>query len=278
VLDAGVDFGAGHPTIAAVAAIVAGEAALARAARAAQATIVVVDAGVAEPGALPPSVIGVARGRGGDLSEGAALTPLEAIAAMEAGVALVTALVEDGLDVLAVGAIGAGGDLAAAAVIAGLIAADADAGRGDADAGRGDADAGRGDADTGLAPIDGRALVASGLATLPRRATPLDVLGAVGGRDVAVLAGAVLAAAAMHVPIVLDGAVTMAATLTAARLAPAVTGYLLCAHGGGGAAAAAARATMGLVPLLSAGLGQGEGTGAAMMLPVIAGACEAGAG
>lgn len=122
--------------------------------------------------------------------------------------------------------------------------------------------------DAALATPDGRDLVAAGLALVPAGATPLDVVAAVGGRDVAVLAGVILAAAAMYVPIVLDGAVTLAAALVAARLAPPVVGYLACAHAGGGAAAAAARAALGLAPILSAGLGHGDGTGAVMLVPV----------
>ncbi|MBP6847056.1 MAG: nicotinate-nucleotide--dimethylbenzimidazole phosphoribosyltransferase [Kofleriaceae bacterium] len=249
VVAAGVDFGAAHPTAIAAAAIVDGTAALAKAARSAATAVVVIDAGVATAAPLPAAVVRVARGASGDLAAGAALTPLEAVAALEAGVAIATALVEGGLDLLALGAIGAGSDLAAAAVIAALTGGDA-----------------------ALAPLDGRALVAAGLALVPPGATPMDVVAAVGGRDVAVLAGSILAAAAMYVPIVLDGAVTLAAALVAARLAPAVTGYLACAHAGGGAAGAAARAALGLAPILSAGLGHGDGTGAVMLLPVIAAA------
>ena len=249
VVAGGVDFGAAHPTAIAAAAIVGGTAALARAAAAAGAAVVVIDAGVATAAPLPAAVVRVARGASGDLAVGAALTPVEAIAALEAGVAIATALIEGGLDLLALGAIGAGSDLAAAAVIAALTGGDA-----------------------ALATPDGRDLVAAGLALVPAGATPLDVVAAVGGRDVAVLAGVILAAAAMYVPIVLDGAVTLAAALVAARLAPPVVGYLACAHAGGGAAAAAARAALGLAPILSAGLGHGDGTGAVMLVPVIAAA------
>ena len=249
VVAGGVDFGAAHPTAIAASAIVDGTAALARAAAAAGAAVVVIDAGVATAAPLPAAVVRVARGASGDLAVGAALTPVEAIAALEAGVAIATALIEGGLDLLALGAIGAGSDLAAAAVIAALTGGDA-----------------------ALATPDGRDLVAAGLALVPAGATPLDVVAAVGGRDVAVLAGVILAAAAMYVPIVLDGAVTLAAALVAARLAPPVVGYLACAHAGGGAAAAAARAALGLAPILSAGLGHGDGTGAVMLVPVIAAA------
>jgi len=248
VVDAEVAFGADHPTIVALVAIERGEAPLAHAARAAAATVVLVDAGVAEPGWLPSTVIGVARARG-DLALGLAMTEAEVEAGLEAGVALATALVEDGLELLALGALGAGGDLSAAAVIGALVGA----------------------GDT-LAPADGRALVASGLAALGPMTEPRAVLAAVGGSDVAVLAGAMLTAAARGARIVLDGAVTIAAALVATRLAPALASYLICAHGGGGAAANAGRAALGLTPLVSAGLGVGDGTGAATMLPVIAGA------
>lgn len=247
VVDAGVAFGAQHPTALALAAIAGGTAALAHAARTAGAPVVIVDAGLVEPDQRPAAAIAVAEGRAGDLSEARALTGAQAVAAVEAGVALVTALAEDGLELLAVGGLGAGSDLAAAAVIAALVGGGVE-----------------------LAPRDGRNLVALGLARVNRGAAPLDVLAQVGGRDIGVLTGALLAAATLHVPVVLDGTVTLAAALVGARLAPALPGYLLAAHGGGGAAGAAARAALALTPLLTAGIGQGEGTAAAMMLPVIA--------
>ncbi len=250
VLDPGVALGRSHPTIAALVAIAAGDAALVRVARGAGARVLAVDAGVAEPAHVPASVLALSPGRSsGDLARGEALTRVEVVVALEAGIAAATALVEDGLDALALGALGLGGDLAAAAVIAGLLGAGAE-----------------------LAPEDGRALVEAGLAHLPPGASPLDVLAAVGGRDLAVLTGVVLTAAALHVPVVLDGVVTLAAALLAVRLAPAAAGYLLAAHAGGGAAAAAARTALGLTPLVAAGLGHGEGTGAVMTLPLLAAA------
>jgi nicotinate-nucleotide--dimethylbenzimidazole phosphoribosyltransferase len=246
VVASGVRFGAAHPTVIAATAIVDGSAAVTRAAAAVGARMVVIDAGVAEPDAMPADVVRVAHGSSGDLAVGAAMTPLEVVAAIESGAAIATALFEAGLDLLALGAVGAGADLATAAVIAALT-----------------------NADTDLAPPDGRALVAAGLAWLPPNPSPLDVLATVGGRDLAVLTGIILASAAMYVPILVDGAVTLAAALVATRLAPDCAGYVGCAHSGGGAAAAAARSAIGVHPLLSVGLGHGEGSGAAMMLPVV---------
>jgi nicotinate-nucleotide--dimethylbenzimidazole phosphoribosyltransferase len=253
VADPGISMGAGHPTVIALAALDGGEAALCKIARTAGASLLLVDAGVSEPAHLPRAVLGVSPGRGSDdLASGAALSVVDVGMALDAGVALATALTEERLDVLALGAVGLGGDAAAAAVIAALTGGDAE-----------------------LAPADLRAQVAAGLALLPPGATPAGVLAAVGGRDIAVLAGVILAAAAMHVAVLVDGAVTTAAALVAARLAPNATGYVCAAHAGGGAAAAAARRALGLTPIVAAGLGHGEGAGAAMALPLIASAAAA---
>ena len=99
-------------------------------------------------------------------------------------------------------------------------------------------------------------------------ASGLELLAAFGGPETAVLAGLYLAAASMNVPIVLDGYATCAAALVAARLAPNVTGYFIAAHNG---AFTQPRilAHLGLAPIFEVGLGHGEGTGAAMLLPLL---------
>jgi nicotinate-nucleotide--dimethylbenzimidazole phosphoribosyltransferase len=96
----------------------------------------------------------------------------------------------------------------------------------------------------------------------------LELLAAFGGAETAVLAGLMLAAASMNVPVVLDGHATGAAAVVAQALAPAVTGYLIAAHAG---AFTQPRilAQLGLVPIFGVGLGHGEGTGAAMVMPLI---------
>ena len=77
-----------------------------------------------------------------------------------------------------------------------------------------------------------------------------------------------LAAASMNVPVILDGYATGAAALVAARLAPSVAGYLIAAHAGS-FTQPAILAALGLAPLFEVGLGHGEGTGAAMVLPLV---------
>jgi nicotinate-nucleotide--dimethylbenzimidazole phosphoribosyltransferase len=119
-------------------------------------------------------------------------------------------------------------------------------------------------------------------------ASGLEQLAALGGPDTAVLSGLLLGAASMNVPILLDGYATGAAALVAYALAPAVTGYLIAAHAGtwsGGSHASGGSDTsdvsdasslqrrilahLGLAPMFDVGLGQGEGIGAAMVLPLV---------
>ena len=93
-----------------------------------------------------------------------------------------------------------------------------------------------------------------------------DVLavGVIGEGGTELLAGLMLSAASTNVPVILDGPATGAAAIVAAAHAPLVTGYLIAAHAGLPQAA-----ELGLTPVFEVGLGHGEGTGAAMVLPLI---------
>jgi len=244
--DPGISLGAAHPTVVAARAIADGTAALAQVARASGTPIVLVDAGVAEPAELPGVAIRLGRGASRDLLREPAMTVVDAALALEAGIALAVSLVDAGLDVLAVGALGVGAELAAAALLGAALGAPP----------------------TGLGDDAAVAAGAQGAALAQAGAGALDRLAALGGPDTAVLAGLMLAAASMNVPVVLDGHATGAAALAAAAFAPAVTGALIAAHAG---ALAHPRilAHLGLVPLFEVGLGHGEGTGAAILLPLI---------
>jgi nicotinate-nucleotide--dimethylbenzimidazole phosphoribosyltransferase len=244
--DPGIALGAAHPTVVAATAIAEGHAALAHVARAAGAPIVLVDAGAVEGAAMPPSAVRLGRGPTRDLMREPAMTVVDAALGLEAGIALIVSLVDAGLDVLAVGALGVGAEVASAALLG----------------------AARGHAPTGLADPVAEAAGARGAALAIDRPSPIDLLATFGGAETAVLAGAMLGAASMNVPVVLDGHATGAAGLVAAMLAPAVTGYLIAAHAGT-FTHPQILAHLGLVPVFEVGLGHGEGTGAAMVLPLI---------
>ena len=252
--DPGVSLGPAHPTVVAAHAIVDGSAALAQIARAARAPIVLVDAGAREPTALPASAIRLGGGPSHDLMAGPAMTIVDAAMALEAGIALAVSLADDaavaggnaprGPDLLAVGALGVGADVASAALLGAAM----------------------GTPPTGLGDPLAEAAGARGAALAG--ASGLELLAAFGGPETGVLAGVMLASASTNTPVILDGYATGAAALVAAALAPNATGYLVAAHAGS-FTHGRILAHLGLHPVFDIGLGHGEGTGAAMTFALI---------
>jgi nicotinate-nucleotide--dimethylbenzimidazole phosphoribosyltransferase len=98
---------------------------------------------------------------------------------------------------------------------------------------------------------------------------PVDVLAALGGFEIGLLAGVALGAAAERVAVVLDGFIVTAAALVAARLEPAVADYLVAGHLSPEPGHRIGLDALGLEPLLDLELRLGEGTGAALALPLL---------
>jgi nicotinate-nucleotide--dimethylbenzimidazole phosphoribosyltransferase len=101
---------------------------------------------------------------------------------------------------------------------------------------------------------------------------PIGVLAAVGGFEIAILVGVLLGAASDRAVIVLDGFITGAAALVAVRLAPEAAGFLVASHRSPEPGHAAVLDALDLEPLLDLGLRLGEGSGAALALPLVAAA------
>ena len=233
--DPGIAMGADHPTAVAARAIADGSAALADVARAAGAPIVLVSAGTRE--AMPAIAVELPPGRPSrDITREPALTHDEAQRGLEAGIALSLSL---DADVIALGAIGVGADVASAALLG---------------------------AATGRAPTDLRDPVAE--AAGARAAAMRGDLLAWGGPETAVLAGLILGCASINVPVILDSYATGSAALVATALAPAAAGYAIAAHRGS-FTHPASLVQLGLAPVLDVGLGHGDGVGAAMILPML---------
>ena len=90
---------------------------------------------------------------------------------------------------------------------------------------------------------------------------PIEWGMAVGGYEIAAMAGAILGAATIGLPVILDGVITSAAALLAWRICPAVKNCLLAGHVGHEIGHKAVLEHMGLSPVLDLDLRLGEGTG-----------------
>ena len=100
-------------------------------------------------------------------------------------------------------------------------------------------------------------------------AEPFRVLETVGGLDIAGLVGVCIGSAVYHLPVVLDGVISMAAALLAERLVPGTKKYLIPSHKGKEPAVEMLKEALGLEPVIDGELALGEGTGAVMMLSLL---------
>ncbi len=109
-------------------------------------------------------------------------------------------------------------------------------------------------------------------------ADPLAVLAAVGGRELAAMAGAVLAARLNRVPVLLDGYVCCAAAAVLHALTPAALAHCQAGHVSAEPAHAKLLALLEKSPLLDLGMRLGEASGAAVAIGVVKAAVAAHAG
>ena len=222
----------------------AGGAAVCVLARAAGASVHVVDAGVGKPT--------------GNIALGPAMSESTALRWIEAGIGCAGELAREGVGIVALGEMGIGNSTTAAALAAALLDVDAAAvcGRG------------TGLDDAGVA----RKVAVVRAAIRANRVDgehPLATLAALGGHELAFLCGVALGAAADDVVVVVDGFISATAALVAARLAPAAAGRMVAAHLSPEPGHRLVLDALHLEPLLDLGLRLGEGSGAALCLPLL---------
>ena len=182
----------------------------------------------------------------------------EAIAAIEAGRRIADDEVDAGADLLIAGDMGIGNTTAATALIAALIGTEPVAA------------VGRGTGIDDAAWSRKTAAVRDALyRSRDRRDDPVALLAACGGADLAAMAGFCAQAAVRRTPLLLDGVVVSAAALVADRLAPGARAWWRAGHRSPEPAHALALAELGLEPIVDLGLRLGEGTGAAVALPIL---------
>lgn len=193
----------------------------------------------------------------GDICEGPALDERGTVATMAFGMESIAA----GTDCLGIGEMGIGNTTVAAALYAALFGGDPArwVGRG-----------------TGVDAGGHARKVAAVEAALAHHAghldDPLEVLRRLGGREIAAMAGAILAARLQRVPVVLDGYVSTAAAAVLHALDPSALDHCLAGHLSTEGAHAEVLERLGLRPLLTLDMRLGEGSGAAMAIGVLKGA------
>ena len=96
-----------------------------------------------------------------------------------------------------------------------------------------------------------------------------EILMTVGGLDIAGLVGVCIGGAIYHIPVVLDGVISMVSVLAAGRLLPGVTDFIIPSHEGREPAVALLCEALSVRPVIRASLALGEGTGAVMMLSLL---------
>lgn len=225
-------------------------------ARTAGAVVLPVDAGMlAEVEGLRS--IKTARGTR-DLSVEPAMERGEAVSVLLGGMEIAGELAGEGYTLLAAGEMGIGNTTTTSAVAAALLERPAWEMTGK---GAGLSDAGL---ERKIQVID-RALALH----RPDPADPIGVLSKVGGFDIAAMAGFYLGCALHRVPVILDGYISGAAALIAARLCPAAADVLLPSHLSAEPGAGLVIEALGLRPLLRLGMALGEGTGAVSLMPLI---------
>ncbi|HEX3975809.1 MAG TPA: nicotinate-nucleotide--dimethylbenzimidazole phosphoribosyltransferase [Solirubrobacteraceae bacterium] len=206
----------------------------------------------------PDGVRDVKAGRGtADMTVAPAMSEEQLRAALAAGAALAGELAGRGIDCLVLGEIGMGNTATAAALTCVLTGAP-----------------------VAVAVGRGTGLDAEGLArkrdiverTRSRHPPPLDghaALAAVGGFELAALAGAVAGAAEHRLPVLLDGYAVCAAALAAVREEPSLAELLIAGHRSAEPGHAIVLTQLGLEPLVDLRLRLGEASGALLALPLI---------
>ena len=97
----------------------------------------------------------------------------------------------------------------------------------------------------------------------------LRALSRLGGLDMAAMCGLYIGAACHRIPVIIDGAISAAAALTASMLIPGVSRYMVASHVGKEPAMPYLLEALGKSPVISADLALGEGTGAVMLVPLL---------
>ncbi|MBS4021036.1 MAG: nicotinate-nucleotide--dimethylbenzimidazole phosphoribosyltransferase [Dethiobacter sp.] len=228
-------------------------------ARHAGAELVVVDIGVAAD--LPDHPLlkssKIAYGTA-NFTKGPAMSREQAVSALEAGIAITEECLAAGSGLLGTGEMGIGNTTPSTAIIAAYKGGDVGAvcGRGTG-------------IDNDRMKLKIKAVQTALSVNNPDLNDPLDVLSKVGGFEIAGMAGVMLASAAARKPVLIDGFISGAAAVIAAKLCPQAREYMLASHLSEEPGHRVILELLGLRPFLHMNLRLGEGTGSALAMTMI---------
>jgi len=223
------------------------------------AEVVVVDIGVAGEVAEAAGLMArkIAAGTA-DMTKGPAMTSEQMQAAIEVGIGVAKTLVAQGNRLLVTGDMGIANTTASAALISVFTSLDVAEVTG----------RGTGIDDTTLKHKV--SVIEQAIRINDANAEePMAALARVGGFEHAGLVGYLLAAAALRTPVLLDGVIACSAALVAQAMAPDAADYWIAGHRSVEPGAGAALAHLGLVPLVDLQMRLGEGSGAALAVPMV---------
>ena len=195
-----------------------------------------------------------------NITKGPAMTEKQCLAALELGIDLAEKAHAAGIHCLGTGEMGIGNTTPSTALFAALFGLDP----------AGITGPGAGVPPAGLA---GKTAVIRRALDVNRGAVqsgdPVAILAALGGFEIATLAGLVLGAAALRIPVMVDGFISTAACASALAIAPNVSGYCFFGHVSAEPGYARVLEHMGQRPLVNLDLRLGEGTGAVFGIVIL---------
>lgn len=193
-----------------------------------------------------------------NMAKGAAMTREEAVRCLEVGIEVARNTLEKGYKVLAIGEMGIANTTPSSAIISVFGACDPKevTGKG-----------------AGLSPegvhhkveVIRKAIILN----RPNKEDAIDVLSKVGGFEIGAMAGAILGAASMHVPVVLDGFISYAAALLAKYLHPHAADYMICSHYSAEPGTVMATQLLEMEPMLHLDMRLGEGSGGILVFQLL---------
>jgi len=227
-------------------------------ARVAGVDVIPVDVGVKNPPDTPGLLNRRVAAGTRDFTAGPAMTREQALQAVGAGVETALECREKGYRLIATGEMGIGNTTTSAAVAAVLMGCEP----------REITGRGAGLSDDGLKRKI--AAIERGIAVnRPDAGDALDVLGKLGGFDIAAMAGLFIGGALARLPVVIDGVISAVAALAAQRLCPGCAFAMIPSHMSAEPAARRVFGELEMEPVIRAGMRLGEGTGALCLFPLL---------